>query len=170
MKITMKFSFTVAFTALLALASPIVFAQTETEVTTDPVGFVSKNLLANSDTYIAPPLIRGVDFQSAIELVAGSVVTVAGSPDFQDDQWVYSSGVQPNTYYGLFISGDRTGSSFVISANGGNTLTLDLNGDDISTVVQGDAIRIIPFWTLGTLFPAAEEGVSFIGNPSGFNI
>ena len=44
-----------------------------------------------------------------------------------------------------------------VTANGGNTLTIDPAGETLSgVIVNGTSIKLIPFWTLDTLFPAGD--------------
>lgn len=52
------------------------------------------------------------------------------------------------------------------TVNGVSTVTLDLNGDTISSIVAGTQVALIPYWTLATLFPPSDLGVSYIGTTS----
>jgi uncharacterized protein (TIGR02597 family) len=40
-----------------------------------------------------------------------------------------------------------------VTANGANTITLNLGADTLNSVVAGDALVIEPYWTLNTVFP-----------------
>jgi len=52
------------------------------------------------------------------------------------------------------------------TVNGVSTVTLMTNGDDISSIVAGTQVALIPYWTLATLFPPSDLGVSYIGTAS----
>lgn len=132
------------------------------EVSTDPVGVNSVTALGNSDTRFSIPLQRPLVFQGAVQSVADAVVTVQGSPTWASNEFVYVAGTQSNAYYLTFTTGTRAGMYYTVTSNaaavGANTatLTLDLNGDDLGAVggvVAGDKFKIIPYWTLNTLFP-----------------
>ncbi len=86
---------------------------------------------------------------------------MTGTPEWTGGRFVYTPGSQPNTYFVLISSGAAEGRSYLITGNGTATLSLDLEGDSLSSVQAGDALKIIPYWTLGTLFPALATGVSF---------
>ena len=44
----------------------------------------------------------------------------------------------------------KEGSFYTVTDNGANTLTINLNGDSLGTVVAGTTVSLIPSWTLGT--------------------
>ncbi|MGC4071336.1 MAG: TIGR02597 family protein [Nibricoccus sp.] len=161
------FSQTLALGLALCLCSTT--ASVAATATTDPVGYNTISLLANSDTYVSVPFSRPAAFVGQISSFSGNVITVAGTPGFTASQFVYASGSQSNTYYAFIRSGAKEGNYYTIIANGTNTLTVDLAGDTLTGIVANEAISIIPYWTLGTLFPASDAGVSFIvtvSNPS----
>ncbi len=148
---------------IIAMSGTLVQAQT---VTTAPVGFVRYNALANSDIFVTPPFERPAIWTGTIASVSGNVVTL-NSASFTLNQLVYNAGTQPNTYY-LRIGNHSTtnpkeGNYYTITANGTNTVTLDLAGDNISTIASGTKAKIIPYWTLNTLFP---NGQGVVGSPS----
>jgi uncharacterized protein (TIGR02597 family) len=69
---------------------------------------------------------------------------------------------------GPFSSGTdpKDGSCYTVASNGTNTLTLELNGDDISSVPAGSTVTVYPYWTLATVFPPSASGTSFIASTS----
>lgn len=130
--------------------------QAQSAANTDIVGFVSVTALGNSDTRFSAPLHRPTAYQGVVGSVSGDVITVQGTPAWatSPQSWVYASGTQSNTYYVEFGSGAKEGMYYSVIANGANTLTLELANDTIEgSVVSGDIIRIIPYWTFSTLFP-----------------
>jgi uncharacterized protein (TIGR02597 family) len=148
----------------VTLGSTAIHAQT---VTTSPVGFVRYNALANSDIFVTPPFERPAFWTGTIASVSGNVVTL-NNASLTANQLVYAAGTQPNTYY-LKIGNHSTtnpkeGNYYTITANGTNTVTLDLAGDNISAIASGTKAKIIPYWTLNTLYPNGQ-GVVASANP-----
>ena len=207
-----------------------------TTVATDPVGYTTTTLQANSDTLVSIPLTRPAAYTGAIASISGNTITLSGTPGFTASQFVYASnGVQPNTYYAIvgplltslantvtvtngstsvagsgftasgIAAGDelivnglaynvasvtsdtalvlsrayagttptapvsasfdhspKEGSYYTVTANSTGSLTVNLNGDSLSTVAAGTSLSLIPYWTLGTAFPASDSGVSYV--------
>lgn len=139
-------------------------------VSTDPVGAMKVTALGNSDTILGVPFHRPAAFEGRINAISGSTLTVDGAPGWSADQFVYSAPDQTNTYYVLIASGAKEGSYYTITDNDASTLTLNLNGDTIDSILttsedgSGDIIRIIPYWTLNTVFPDGE-GVHASSSP-----
>ena len=160
-----KTCFAVAFIALGLLAgAPQASAQTT--VTTDPVGFITTNCLTNSSTYLGLPFTRPSEFVGTVASVSGSTVVVSGTPSWTGTTFTYAKGTQPKTYYAIFgpsTSGtySREGASYTVVGSDSNSLTLNLNGDDISGVPVSSQVSVLPYWTLNTVFPSSDANVSF---------
>src|SRR5262249_22074957 len=122
-------------------------------------------LAGNSDTLVSIPFIRPPTELGAVQNVAGNVVQLRGSPGWLANQWVYSFPARTNTYYLLVRSGALEGESFTIIGNSSDSLTLDLEGGSLAQLAVGDASAIIPYWTIGTLFPSGQ-GVHESPNPA----
>jgi len=138
----------------------------QTTATSDPVGFNSVTALGNSDTRFSVPLQRPNVFTGTVASVSGNVVTVSGTPAWTTNQFVYAAGTQSNTYYLEFKSGAKVGMFYTVTANAAGTLTLNLNGDSISTVAANDSFKLVPYWTLSTLFPN-QAGITATTSISG---
>jgi uncharacterized protein (TIGR02597 family) len=151
---TLAFAGRLVAVACLTLSTPV-FAQT---VSTDPVGFYRITAPGNSDTVVSLPFKRASAFVGKVSSVAGNVVTVQGSPAWttSPQQFVYAAGTQANTYYAFIKSGLREGAYFTITGNAANTVTLDLAGSNLTGVDDTTAIEIVPYWTLGTVFPGGS--------------
>lgn len=236
----MRTSSIVSFLAVVGMASaillPVFDASAQTTVATDPVGYTALSLQANSDTLVSIPFTRPVAFTGAIGSISSNTLTVASSPAWTTNQYVYAAGTQSNTYYAIIgplltsltgtvsvtngsttvtgsgftpiVQGDellvnglaynvasvtsdsalvlsraytgttatglsasydhspKEGSYYTVTANGSNTLTVNLNGDSLSTVATGTSVSLIPYWTLGTAFPASDAGTSYIASTS----
>ncbi|RRJ99101.1 TIGR02597 family protein [Opitutaceae bacterium TAV3] len=148
-------------TVFAALSSTdVLLAQ---DMTTTPVGFVTITCKENSDTHVAIPLARSATFRGTVVSVSGQTVGVSGGT-FADNQFQYAPGAQPEHYYVQFTSGQAVGRYADILANSADALDTDLPTADAALIQAGDSIVIRPHWTLGTLFPASEEGVGFIAS------
>jgi uncharacterized protein (TIGR02597 family) len=138
--------------------------------TTKPVGFTSVNSLANSDTLYSVPLTRASEFDGTVQSVASGTITVAQSPNWATNQFVYVPVSQPKTYYVLIggggTSNPREGHIFTITANGSNTLTVDTSADDLTGITANTQLSVIPFWTMATMFPPSKAGVYFTATTS----
>lgn len=169
----------------IALAQSSLFG-----VSTDPVGFVSVSVPANSDAVLAVPLNRAAEFKGVIQSISGNVITVAGTPAWTANQFVQSLPGQTKTYAVQIAAGAKEGMIGRITANGTDTITVTLdNGDDLTNIgtvaapldpdgagpltAQADQIDIMPYWTpislvnagisAGTnilLFPTSTPGVN----------
>jgi len=132
--------------------------------------------LSNSDTLVSLPFTRPPAFTGEVQSVANNVVTVSGSPGWTNGEFLYSKGTQPNTYYAL-IGGNSSGPAnpkegciYEVTGNTTNSLSLALNGDSITAVPANSQITLIPYWTLSTLFPAANANASFTPTVSTRNL
>ena len=153
---------------LAALACSVVVAGVTLgqTATTPPVGFVKLAALGSSDTLVSTPLERAPEYVGVVSGVSDDVITVQGATDWNANQFLYEPGIQSKTYCVRFVSGARAGAYFTVLGNTANTLTIDPNGEILSKVTAGDKLQITPYWTIGTLFPSGDEGISFIASTS----
>jgi len=139
---------------LLSLLGAAAQAQ---QVTTDPVGFVSTSVSATAggsgtDITYSPALNGTPAFQGTIAAIpTSSSLQISGVPGWTSNQYA-------NGYYVLISSGNREGLWAQVSANTTDTLSLTFYVGNLGSVsgdqvVVGDSVKIIPFWTLGTLLP-----------------
>jgi uncharacterized protein (TIGR02597 family) len=152
----MKRTSSAAF-ALLALLAALSLAcaplDAHAEPASAPAGFYKVDCLGNSDTIVSIPFTRPEAAIALVQSVTDNVVTVQNTPGWAEGQFVYVPVTQSNTYYLRFLSGPKEGSYYPIVDNTENTLTLNLAGDDISSVTNGSRLAVIPYWTLATAFP-----------------
>lgn len=167
---------------LTACALPILSKAVET----DPAGFVTVNLAGNSDSYVYIPFKRSPAFVGMAASLANNgtydpgesftdnvtvngtwdagepftdtnnVVSLAGTPAFTVNQFVYVAGTQSNRYYAFLKSGTRAGMYYTVVSNSSTSITLDLAGDDLATagaITGTTSLEVIPYDTLGTVFP-----------------
>jgi uncharacterized protein (TIGR02597 family) len=126
------------------------------DVSSAPAGFHRIDLLGNSDTFVSFPFTRPPAANGLVASVAENVVTLSGRPAWTPNQFVYTSSVQSNHYFMLICNGAKEGTYHPIAANGVDTLTLQLDGDTLMALSAGDRVAIIPYWTLGTVFPGGQ--------------
>lgn len=160
--------------AALALAQGSLFA-----VNTDPVGFVSVSVPANSDATIAVPLNRTSEFKgltSAFTGISGSVtITVAGSPGWTPGQFVPLATAN-KTYALQFASGAKEGLTLPITGNAADSVTVTVSAaDDLSGVLaNGEQIDIMPYWTPATILtsttPTGTQLLGFQAPNAGINV
>ena len=158
--------------AAVALAQGSLFA-----VNTDPVGFVSVTVPANSDAILAVPLNRVAEFKGVIQTISGNTITVSGTPGWVASQFVQSLPGQPKTYAIQIASGAKEGLTGTITANGTNSVTVTIDSAETLAGIgsadvpvdpdgagpltaQADQVDIMPFWTLGSLIPNSTAGLS----------
>jgi uncharacterized protein (TIGR02597 family) len=123
------------------------------ETASDPAGFYKLTFLGNSDSIVSLPFSRPPASVVVVDSVSGNSVQVLGSPGWTPNQFVYAAGAQSNNYYLRFDSGAKEGAYCPITANGTNSLTLNLGSDTLTGVSFGDRCSVVPYWTFGTVFP-----------------
>lgn len=122
-------------------------------VATEPSGFYQITCPGNSDTIVSIPFTRPIAAAGLVQTASGTSIQASGSPGWTADQFVYSAGTQTNTYYLLMRSGVKEGYAYTVTANTASAFTLDLSNADLSSISAGDRFAIIPYWTLGSVFP-----------------
>ena len=124
--------------------------------TTGSVGAISFSAAAQSDTIVSLPLHRAHSFRGAVASASGAQLTL--------EQASFAEDAFNHRFYLLVESGAGEGRWFPIADTSGATLTLGLEGDASPTFFNpGTAVRIIPFWTLDTVFPDGR-GVNASGS------
>lgn len=154
---------TLSLGGLICLSS----IQAQTSSSTPPIGFIRKDCPANSDTRLSIPLERQSVFIGPITEPTGSLITTQGNPGWTADEFKFNASTQTDTFYVLFLSGAKAGRNFTITSNTQNTLTVDLDGDTLSDVNEGDRIKLLPYWNLDKAFPNGDGAAT---SQSAFNI
>ena len=162
-----------ATTAVLFAFASVASAQT---ATTDPVGFVSVTVPAQSDAVLAVPLNRSAAFKGKIQTISSNVITVAGTPAWTANQFVQAIPTQNDTFAIQIATGTKEGLIAKVTANGTNTLTVQFDaGDDLTGVksvdvdgiLNADEIDVLPYWTPASLFTTAPgAGVQILLIPT----
>jgi uncharacterized protein (TIGR02597 family) len=136
---------------IVLLAVPAAQAQ-EAAATTEPVGYMSFELPVGSDTRIATPLAKSPVFSGVIASRSGLIVNLNNAN-------LISLTEKP--HYLQVIDGPQAGMLFDIASNNASSITLVDNGVEPSGLTEGTLLKVIEYWTVGSLFPAADRGVSF---------
>ncbi|MBM3257407.1 MAG: TIGR02597 family protein [Candidatus Liptonbacteria bacterium] len=116
-------------------------------------GSFNQRLFGNSETRVSIPFARPDAAAGLVVSVANNVVTIKGAPAWTLGQWVFASDTQTNTYYLSIRSGAKEGFFYKITDNTENSLTLDLQDETLDGLNALDRVAVVPFWTLGTIFP-----------------
>lgn len=125
--------------------------------TSDPVGYTTTTATNGADTLLGTPLYRATVLEDTATGIASGIITATADLTGAD----YTT----EAHFVLMTSGANAGQFYTITANDATTITIDLNGG--SDPAAG-TYKVIPFWTLDTLFPGGEGvGVSTdVNNPS----
>lgn len=111
-------------------------------VTTDPVGYVTVTVNANSDLKAAITLTQTPTFTGSASSVTEGTVDVSGT----------IGDVTTERHFALVTSGNLAGQWFEITTSTPNSFTVeeDLEAEGLAA---SDSLRVFPFWTLATLLP-----------------
>lgn len=145
-----------ALGVIIAFAAPL-GAQTNT-VATDPVGYMRYVFQGASDTSMSLPLHRPTEYAGAVNQVGSNWIAVSPAQGgWTNNYWAHGvTSNANNTYYAMFTTGALEGAWFQITGNNSNTLFLDTAGFASlpgAGVAVSNSFEVIPFWTLGTVFP-----------------
>lgn len=152
------------YSLILAAAAAGMAFGAETAYTT-PVGYISITAPGNSDTTVTPPLQRATVYASASTSITGNVIGASGL--------TANAFVSPNpTTYVVVTSGPLLGKRYSVTANDATSITVNGGATTLQAqgFVTGNTYRVVPNWTLGTLFPggAGVGGTADAFNPSSF--
>ncbi|MGC6425084.1 MAG: TIGR02597 family protein [Lentimonas sp.] len=122
--------------ALLLTASA---ASAQTVVATQPVGYLTVNVPAGDDALLGISLTQP-------SAVTGSAANVSGATF--DSPTALTEDNLNNDYYVLATSGTNAGQWSEVVDNSTSSIT---TSEEL--LADGDTFKVIPFWTLSTLFP-----------------
>ena len=142
---------------ILCSIAALAFSLTASQaVETDPVGFVSVTVPANSDAILAVPMARASEFKGVISAISGTsgtvTLTVSGTPAWTTNANPTLSQFAPlatlgKTYVVQIASGTKEGLILPVITNGTNTVTVSVGADDLTGVPTGTDLDIFPMWT-----------------------
>ena len=144
---------------LFSLTAIAMLPSSAETIRSKPMGMVKITSKKDSDLPFSIPLDRRPDYAGSALRVSGNEITVSGTP-FTASQFVYAAGSQPNTYFMLVRSGTLEGRIYDLVSNTTTSFTVNPNHPSNDLSAQGlqatDKICVVPYWTLGTLFPNGE--------------
>lgn len=126
----------IALVTGISISSAPLHAQT---ATTDPVGFVTYAVNANSDQKVGVPMTQANLFSGPATTVSGSSITSVNVPILSGKNLL------------LATSGSAAGSWEEIVSSTGTSISLLAAIPGFS---NGDSFVVRPFWTLSSLFPS----------------
>ena len=142
---------------IAASGGAAVFAQETTTATTGIVGYNTTDCLGGSDTLLSVPFHRTPAFSGSVADGGGTTFSgeddtfsAAGTPGWTPSAFAGS-------HYVKIVTGVGAGLELDITGNTADTVTVDSSGFARSKINPGDRFLVIPYWTLGTLLPAATQ-------------
>lgn len=124
--------------ALALVSFAVSGVQAQTTATTDPVGFVTYIVNAQSDQKIGVPMQQASSYSGIASSVNATTIQSAGMPSLSGNNFL------------LVTSGTAAGHWEQVSTSSAGQVTL---ASSISGFQSNDTFVIKPFWTLNTLFP-----------------
>lgn len=123
----------------LAVASLLSFSSLSA-VETDPVGYLTFTAADAADTKFGLPMEQAAVLSTSVDSVASGAVTVSVDASAASD-----------SHYLQFSDGALAGQWFQVSTSSATSITV---AEDLEALgaAAGDTFRVIPFWTLSTLF------------------
>jgi len=140
---------------LLGLAE---VARADTDVVTDPVGFITLTAVGNGYSYVSLGLTQPVASRGLVSGVSGIHITVSDTlTNGQFSQIITNSHTNAVAFIEI-TSGTYVGHMADIVSN---DTTSVFTADDISSLVSsGETYKIYPHWTLNTAFgPPSQSGI-----------
>lgn len=125
--------------SLLAVASLFVFSSLSA-VETDPVGYLTFTAADAADTKFGLPMEQATVLSTSVDSVTGGTVSVTADASVASD-----------SHYLQFSSGSLAGQWFQVSSSTTVTITVAEDLESLGAAAS-DTFRVIPFWTLSTLF------------------
>jgi uncharacterized protein (TIGR02597 family) len=112
-------------------------------------------------------------FAGAVASVTSNTITIANTPAFTASQFVYNGTTQRERYYVEVVSGTYEGARYLITANDAATLTVDTEGDNLTShpsfgaLAANSLVRIFPYWRVKDVFenngtPVIESRVNSV--------
>lgn len=150
----------VSLISLLAFCSPVPGNGQQLTATTDPVGFITLDIVGNNGTngglsFLGLGMRRPVEYQGSAETVGANTLT--------DNQATWTNNQfngAGNAYYVEIASGSAAGTTYDITGTAAATKTITLAQNLASGVTGGVSFKIRRHWTIASVFgPNNESGL-----------
>ena len=120
------------------------------------IGFNRVTCLPKSDTFVSVPFMKHpvklTNTLGALPTIASGLATLTPT-----EATTLVADELKGSHYIRFTSGALAGHWYDISGNTVSSITIDLNGEDGTKLVPGDAFVVVEYWTLDTLFESEEN-------------
>jgi uncharacterized protein (TIGR02597 family) len=149
---------------------PLLAGFAQAQVTTDPVGFVTINVVGNAGsgqpayTFASLGMTNAVAYQSSTTSAAGSTTLVDPNATWADNAYNGASGLI--THYLEITSGASMGTTYDITATSASGHSLTLTQALATGVASGDSYKIRPHWTIAGIFGTTSQNGLSGGNSS----
>jgi uncharacterized protein (TIGR02597 family) len=130
----------------------------QTVARTTPVGYVKFTCLAGSDTAVSVPFHATPRWRGRLSAEPTSAsgglmrLSFAGNPGFATD-----SLINPPHYLYFPPNSAAAGRTLVIAAHAADSADVRATEAEVSGLVAGTPVQIIPAWTLNSLFPPSTQ-------------
>ncbi|MCF6238658.1 MAG: TIGR02597 family protein, partial [Candidatus Marinimicrobia bacterium] len=131
------------------------FLNAET-VSSPVVGFVALDIQPDSDTVVTIGFHQAAEFSGKLS-AAASISDGTATLNLQAVSGIGAANQFAGSYYIRVRTGNESGRVLPILSNTTSSVTVDLEGAAELQIAIEDQISIIPWWTLETLFPSAEQ-------------
>lgn len=125
--------------SLLAVAALLSFSSLSA-VETDPVGYLTFTAADATDTKFGLPIEQAAVLATSVDSVVSGTITVSADASSTS-----------NAHYLQFSDGTLAGQWFQVSSSTAGSITVAENLEALGAAAN-DNFRVIPFWTLSTLF------------------
>ena len=153
------------FLALSAIIAVPAVSSAQTTVYSNVVGFDTITCSTGttggvgSDSMVSASLHQCAEFVGSVGSVTGTAITPSATVAWGVNDFA-SGGLL--THYVRMTSGSLLGHYFDVVSNAAGSISIDTSGLPMPAV--GDSFKVVPFWTLDSLFPAATQS-TFIVSP-----
>lgn len=128
---------------------------------TPAVGMRDTFLATRSDTAVAPAFMREPVYEGQVISATANTVTVGGALALPKGVHCLRFGPAP-----VGKMNAHEGRTVMIASATESTLTLKTDGMDLSAIPVGTTVRVVPEWTLATLFSRDQSGSAFVASPT----
>jgi uncharacterized protein (TIGR02597 family) len=124
----------------------------------DVYAYVHRSIPANADVLVTAPVNNDIQAELTVTGKAGSILSFANSPAFASGD--FNAGTYAR-YYVRVLDGTAAGLWASITVNSETSVTID-SPIVAALVSTGNTIRVYKHHTVGSLFPVALQGQSFV--------
>lgn len=137
---------------------------------TPPAGYFALPVKASSDNHVSLPLVPKAAGFGTVSSAGRDRLTI-GAKRWNSGQFRPKAGASKASFIAEFVTGELAGVSYEVLDNSGDTLVLDMQGDNLTqhprgSVGFGDVVRLRPLWTPATVFGDSEANLQIAPKPN----